>query len=125
MQALKNNQRQQTPKFPYDTLDVRYWSTTTPARSVTLTDPLIELNWLPTIGPTATVLLRRLGSELASNPTLKLVCADWATALGVGHKGGYHSPFWRAIRRLERFGIVHMIDDTLLVKGSLPLTPGP
>ncbi len=124
MEVIQTQVPNKTPQFPHATLQVRRWSATCHPSWPTLTDPIVEKNWLPTIGPTATVLIRRLGRELATSSTLQLCCADWAESLGVGHKGGYHSPFWRALRRAEHFGIVHLIDDKLLVKVSLPPRPG-
>lgn len=123
MDTTKNYTIDTTHKFPYQTLNVRAWARTLRPGSLALDETAIEVNWLPAVGPTTMALMRRLGRELAKSSRFPIDCQSWATDLGVGHKGGYHSPFWRAIRRAERFGVVNLTGDELLVRTKLPLSP--
>ncbi len=88
-------------------------------------DPYVELFWLPVLGPSATLLLRRLASGLRTNPggyDLELDLA--ARALGLGAAGGRRSPFRRAILRCTRYGAArHLGDDRLAVRRRLSALP--
>lgn len=58
----------------------------------------VEVNWLPVIGPTATLLARRL-DQFAGGLT-PMDVSSLAHGLGVGR-----SRFWQALDRLQRFGL--------------------
>ncbi|MGH9089599.1 MAG: hypothetical protein ACRDYZ_16075 [Acidimicrobiales bacterium] len=67
----------------------------------------VELFWLPVLGPSATLLVRRLADELDRSPDgcevdLGLV----ARSLGVGGTDSRHAPLLRALRRCARFGVL-------------------
>lgn len=56
----------------------------------------VERFWLPVLGPTATLLLRRLAYELDRSPEgFDLSANDMARSLGLGGMAGRHGPFPR------------------------------
>ena len=66
----------------------------------------VERFWLPILGPTTTLLLRRLAVSFDDHPDgFDLPLLDTAAALGLGHKGGRNSPFLRALARATTFKI--------------------
>lgn len=85
----------------------------------------VERFWLGILGPSSTWLLRRLVAGLDAEPAgYELDLALTAAELGLGNRSGRNSPFIRSIERLCRFGVAHLVDDTVLrVRRSLaPLT---
>ena len=81
----------------------------------------VERFWVSVIGPTSTLLLRRLAHGLELNPDgFDLDAKDWATELGVGTKGGRNGPFWRSIDRCCRFGAASRNGATIAVRTKLP-----
>lgn len=92
-----------------------------PPTSITVTvwpDPVIDLRghdprgryverfWLPTLGPSATWLLRRLADGLDGAPEgFRLDLDRTAAALGLANKTGRQGPFGRAFLRLAQFGL--------------------
>jgi hypothetical protein len=66
----------------------------------------IELFWLPVLGPSATVLFRRLGLLLAGSPGgMTVEMNELGRELGLGSSESRHAPLPRAISRLVRFGL--------------------
>ena len=66
----------------------------------------VETFWLPTLGPTAVLLLRHLASRFDTAPRgIELMVADASLALGLGERNGEHSPIVRTLRRLEQFDL--------------------
>jgi hypothetical protein len=87
----------------------------------------VERFWLGLLGPSTVLLLRRLADDLDANPSgFTLDLADTARSLGVGTRGGRHSPFMRTVERVCRFGAGQWRSaDTLAVRRNLaPLTRG-
>ena len=82
----------------------------------------VEQFWLGILGPSTTWLLRRLAAGLEANPGgFDLPLADTARALGLGTKGGRHSPFMRALGRCCQFGLAEARGDGILaVRRKLP-----
>lgn len=65
----------------------------------------VERFWLGILGPSTTLLLRRLADALDANHGVAHVdLADLAAELGIGHKGGRNSPLARSLQRATRFG---------------------
>ncbi|MBX3314184.1 MAG: hypothetical protein KF906_07670 [Actinobacteria bacterium] len=84
-----------------------------------------ETFWLPVIGPSTFLLLRRLVAGLDEHPDgYDMALLDGAQALGLGTKGGRNAPFVRAIARSIQFKICgHDHQGTLTVRRRLaPLT---
>jgi hypothetical protein len=82
----------------------------------------VERFWLPTLGPTALLLLRHLAHRFDENPRgLTLTVADASQALGLGHREGNSSPLVRSLSRLAQFDLA--CDDgrgTVAVRRNLP-----
>ena len=68
--------------------------------------PYVERCWLGVLGPSTTLLLRRLADGLAAEPFgFDLPLADTAAELGLAGHGGRNGPFMRSLQRLCQFGL--------------------
>ncbi len=77
----------------------------------------VERFWASVLGPSATLLLRRLASELDRHPEgFELDTVSWAQELGIGIRSGRNSPFWRALERSAHFRATHLQGHQLLVR---------
>src|SRR5207245_5340590 len=89
-----------------DTLTIRPWPD--PLIDTLGHDPrsrYVEAFWLPTLGPTALLLLRHLADRFDRSPDgVELSVADPSQALGVGQRDGSSSPLARTLPRLGLFG---------------------
>ena len=82
--------------------------------------PYVERFWVSILGPSSTLLLRRLATGLERSPAgFELPIEAWAHELGVGIRGGRNSPFWRAVERTGRFKATRLQSDTLFVRRRL------
>lgn len=82
-----------------------------------------ELFWLPILGPTAMWLLRRLDRHLAAGDESQPAVLDETTlslSLGLGNRTGHRSPYRRALRRIDSFGVVRTDGGTVVVPRTLP-----
>jgi hypothetical protein len=81
-----------------------------------------ETFWLPTLGPTALLLLRHLADRFDKDPTgIDLPVADTAAALGVGPRDGPNSPLVRSLSRLHAFELACPDGETsIAVRRTLP-----
>lgn len=74
--------------------------------------------WTPTLGPTATIAAVHLANHAINQPLTPLAITDLQAMLGVTELAGR---CWRAINRLERFGIITWHStDTLTLRTKLP-----
>lgn len=82
----------------------------------------VEQFWLGILGPSTTWLIRRLAAGLEASPSgFDLDLAESASALGLGGKGGRHSPFMRALARCCQFDLAEArADGTLAVRRKVP-----
>jgi hypothetical protein len=82
----------------------------------------VEHFWLGILGPSTTLLCRYIAREFDRSPAgFELDLYECAQALGLGGRGGKHSPFMRALRRLQQFGLARDIgNDTLEVRVHVP-----
>ncbi|MBK5224520.1 MAG: hypothetical protein JJE52_16915 [Acidimicrobiia bacterium] len=81
----------------------------------------VERFWLGILGPSTTLLLRRIATGFDISPdgfTLQL--ADTARSLGLGDRAGRHSPFLRALDRCCQFGMARRHLDQFDVRRRLP-----
>jgi hypothetical protein len=114
--------------FPADELAIQAWPD--PVIDQLGHDPrsaYVERFWLGILGPSTVWLLRRLADELDQQPNgFVLDLPDTARAIGVGMRGGRHSPFMRSLERVCRFGAARWQSPTeLAVRRKLaPLTRG-
>jgi hypothetical protein len=95
------------------TLVIRPWPD--PVIDVLGHDPrsaYVERFWLGILGPSTTWLLRLLAAELEAAPDgCELDVAETASTLGLGTRGGRHSPFMRALVRCCRFDLAEVRGD--------------
>jgi hypothetical protein len=84
----------------------------------------VEWYWLPILGPTALLALRRMASafEWYSNGYESPV-DELASSLGLTYTESSHNQFTRAISRLMYFGAVRGTAYSLDVRTSMPLVP--
>ncbi len=85
-------------------------------------EPYVETYWLGILGPSTTWLIRRLVSGLEDHPDgFDLPLAETARQLGLGDRGGRHSPFLRAITRTVQFDLAQPAGEGVLaVRRKLP-----
>ena len=81
-----------------------------------------ETFWLPTLGPTALLLLRHLAGRFERNAgSIELPVAETSHALGLGQRDGSSSPIVRTLTRLEQFDLACSDGrSTVAVRRSLP-----
>jgi hypothetical protein len=81
-----------------------------------------ERFWLPTLGPTALLLLRHLAAKFDAHPRgIELPVADTSRALGLGEREGTSSPIVRSLTRLEAFELACSDGQhTVAVRRNLP-----
>jgi hypothetical protein len=84
--------------------------------------PYVDRFWLPIIGPSGTVLLRRLAQGFATSPEgYELDLTHAAQGLGMGRSDGPTASFWRTLDRVASFGFMRPVDAiTLAVRPRLP-----
>jgi hypothetical protein len=84
--------------------------------------PYVERFWLPILGPSGTLLLRRLAAGFDDHPTGYLVdLTDVARGLGMGRREGPSAGFHRTLDRVVSFGFAQPVDDrTLAIRRRLP-----
>jgi len=82
----------------------------------------VEHFWLGILGPSTTWLVRRLAAGLDHHPDgFALDLPATASSLGLGTKGGRHSPFVRALHRCCQFGAARPFGaHGLAVRRKLP-----
>jgi len=82
----------------------------------------VERFWLPILGPSTTLLLRRIAAELDHEPDgAEVELSPLARSLGLGLQGGKRSAFVRAIDRSVQFGLAQQLGRTrLAVRRRLP-----
>jgi hypothetical protein len=83
----------------------------------------VETFWLPTLGPTAVLLLRHLADRFDRTPEgVVLTVADTSHALGLGQRDGTSSPILRTLRRLTQFDLAceDPLSDLVAVRRVVP-----
>ena len=82
----------------------------------------VETFWLPTLGPTALLLMRHLADRFERTPeAVELPVADTAAALGLGPREGNSSPLIKTLTRLQQFELAAAEDETTIaVRRALP-----
>lgn len=83
----------------------------------------VETFWLPTLGPTALLLLRHLADRFDHNPDgLELAVSDTSYALGLGQRDGNSSPIVRTLSRLAQFDLAceDPHSNTVAVRRNVP-----
>jgi hypothetical protein len=82
----------------------------------------VERFWLPTLGPTTLLLLRRIASELDARPDgVELDLAATSQSLGLGYRVGASSPLARSFERLTQFDLACATSDAAFaVRRNVP-----
>lgn len=81
----------------------------------------VERYWLGVLGPSTTLLLRRIAMGFDTGPDgFTLHLADTARALGLGTRTGRNTPFLRALDRSSQFGLARRHRDVLEVRRRFP-----
>ncbi len=112
--------------IPSQSITITQWKDpVVEAHGYCITDPYVEMFWLPVLGPTATWLLRRFYFGLLEQPEgVTLDIHDLARSLGVAYSPGKHNSFTRALQRCTMFGVAHQIallpTLTVAVRTTLP-----
>ncbi|MFM7059944.1 MAG: hypothetical protein ACKOZL_02000 [Actinomycetes bacterium] len=81
-----------------------------------------EIFWLPTLGPTSLLLLRRLATALDEAPYGMVIdVADLSKALGLGYRDGASTPLVRSFERLVQFDLASVTaEETYAVRRNVP-----
>jgi hypothetical protein len=84
--------------------------------------PYVERFWLGVLGPSTTWLLRRIAAGFDQQPDgFELSLSQTAQALGLGDRGGRHSPFLRTVNRMIQFDLAQVAGPAeLAVRRKLP-----
>ena len=86
-----------------------------------LTDPYVEFCWGPVVGPTATLLLRRLPVLWVERVPATITHGELARSLGLGSGAGENSRLMRTIDRLVLFRFARRdTDHTINVYRQAP-----
>jgi hypothetical protein len=82
----------------------------------------VEQFWLGVLGPSTTWLLRRIAAAFDQAPEgFTLPLGDTARAIGLGDRGGRHSPFLRSVNRIIQFELAAATGpEELSVRRFLP-----
>lgn len=85
-------------------------------------DAYVEVFWLPILGPSSVLALRRLSTWLSSSPDgLTVQLATLSGCLGLGHGTGRRASIVRTLGRLLDFHLATIETDRYLVSRAVPL----
>ena len=76
-----------------------------------LDDPYLERCWLPVLGPTSVLMLRRMPLMWQRDPAVGVPVDELAAVLGLNGTGR-NSPVWRTVDRLVRFNFANRVSDS-------------
>jgi hypothetical protein len=111
--------------FECDAITVRPWpDDVIDALGFDPRSPYVERFWLGILGPSTTWLLRRLATGFDHHPDgFEMALGETARALGLGDRGGRHSPFLRTVNRMIQFELAQVVAPglgELAVRRRLP-----
>jgi hypothetical protein len=111
--------------FEFDTLTVRPWADDViDSLGFDPRAPYVERFWLGVLGPSTTWLLRRIAAGFDQEPEgFEMSLGETAHALGLGDRGGRHSPFLRTVNRMIQFELAQVVsagEGELAVRRRLP-----
>jgi hypothetical protein len=76
-----------------------------------LTDPYVEQCWSAVVGPSSTLLLRRLPALWVARLPAEIGASELSQSLGLGVGVGEHSRLVNTLERLARFGLARPAPD--------------
>jgi hypothetical protein len=111
--------------FECDTLTVRPWpDDVIDSLGFDPRSPYVERFWLGVLGPSTTWLVRRIAEGFDHHPDgFEMSLGETARALGLGDRGGRHSPFLRTVNRMIQFELAQVVSPgagELAVRRHLP-----
>ncbi|HVC25312.1 MAG TPA: hypothetical protein VND23_06120 [Acidimicrobiales bacterium] len=82
----------------------------------------VETFWLPVLGPSTTLLLRRVAACLEASPSgCALDVVETSRALGLGERSGRNAPFLRTVARCVDFEMARVVaPGALSVRTVIP-----
>jgi hypothetical protein len=81
----------------------------------------VEVFWLPTLGPSTLLLLRRLAACFDEHPDgTEISVAETSRSLGLGDREGPSAPLRRSLNRLVQFDLAREQGDDLAVRRHVP-----
>ena len=105
-----------------ETIRIRPW--TDPIIDTLGHDPrslYVETFWLPTLGPTALLLMRRLAACFDAHPDgAEMPVAETSQSLGLGVREGRNAPLWKSLNRLVQFDLARSAEETLPGAPEIP-----
>jgi hypothetical protein len=123
--ARKVGNMQPLVTFECDSLTVRPWvDDVIDSLGFDPRSPYVERFWLGVLGPSTTWLLRRIAAGFDHHPDgFEMALGETARALGLGDRGGRHSPFLRTVNRMVQFELAQVVSrgaGELAVRRRLP-----
>jgi hypothetical protein len=108
--------------LPFDTIIVLPWpDPVVDAVGYDPRSPYVEQFWLGVLGPSATLLLRRLAAAFDVHPDgFELDLHETAGALGLSAASGRTSSFARTLQRCVQFGLAQPHSRGMRVRRHLP-----
>lgn len=98
------------------------WSDAAPSGDVH--DPrsaYVETFWLPIVGPSTTLLLRRLADEFDAAPDgFEIDCSAISREIGLGPRFDSRSTFGRTLERCDKFQLLRVEGPLMYVRRRLP-----
>jgi hypothetical protein len=83
-------------------------------------DPYVDLAVLPVVGPSGTIMWRRMAKMVAAGQCpLRVDTAELLRCLGLSASLARNSPGGRTIYRIDRFGLVRRFGSRLAVRTAL------
>ena len=84
----------------------------------------VEQFWLPILGPSAVLALRRLADWLDRHPAgVQIDLVEFGSSLGIGTGTGRHTQINRTLSRLIDFRLARITDDLLEIRTIWPPVP--
>src|SRR5689334_19924112 len=80
----------------------------------------VELFWLPILGPSALLALRRLAGCITPTEAAPVPLAEFARCLGLGTGHGRRAPAVRAVARLADFHLARVREERFEVRAAIP-----
>jgi len=100
-----------------------WWEPELATSGVDPRDPYVERFWLPVLGPSTVLLLRRFARGFEEQPSgFRVGVRDTSLALGLGRGTGRNSPIMHTVDRAATFGLLRRADEgRIAVRTHMPL----